>query len=56
MQLETPMTKEMLEKSDPKTRKDPRGFVLSMALTLMAITLVAVLTMQFAGEFGWQVL
>jgi hypothetical protein len=56
MQFETPLTKEMQNATDPKIRKDPSGFVMSMALTLMAITLLAVLTMQLAQEFGWQIL
>ena len=45
MQVDTPMPGNVNKAPD---RKDPSGFVMSMALALFALTLVAVLTMQLA--------
>jgi hypothetical protein len=37
-------------------RSDPGGFVMSIALTLFVLTIVAVITMHCATHYGWQVL
>jgi hypothetical protein len=51
MQLQAP-TPAAPDKPD---RKDPRGFVMSIAVVLFAATVVAVLTMQVAHDRGWQI-
>jgi hypothetical protein len=37
-------------------RPDPTGFVLSIALALFTLTMIAVLTTHLAVVFGWQVM
>jgi hypothetical protein len=37
-------------------RPDPSGFVMSVAVTLFVLTLVAVITMYYAQHWNWQVL
>jgi hypothetical protein len=40
-----------------KTRRpDPSGFVMSVSVGLLSLTVVAVFVMHFADRFGWQVL
>jgi len=37
-------------------RPDPSGFVMTVAVGLLSLTVVAVFVMHFAERFNWQVL